>query len=561
MRYRCVHCDKEIEVAEGQKPRCPTCMRVHGLTPLSGTASNGSGARSRALLFGVVALLALAAGTGFWLLRRAPEGPGATAPSRTESPVAAPATLASELLAHGLPAKGLERSLQASPEVEAWAKTAAGDAKGALARAQAIVKAVRARAEASAFVPWSLADVRPGEAPLQPADTLAVLQKDGARKSLYPFELAALTVAALRALDEHAVLVEVFAFPAEKRPLDASGRFGYYALGVRENEGSQLQVLDPFGGRSTPPAEADRRALSDREGLGAALALSAAHTLALDPGRALKSADAAVALAPSTATTRSARAIALLANAGSGEAERELKAAAQLRNDGPRRHNLAVLYLALGDFESAQRELMAAIEKEPEFASARVTLAGLLLGAGDQAGARKELEHAEQLDPLLSAIPMVWAQYYQVIGDSAQALASAQRGVERQPDDPQPRMLLAQLYRAAGRVDEMRGEAQRVVQLVPPEQRERVRAVLEQMLGLEALEAPGTAAPAPDAPDALDVGADSLGAGGPSLQLGRTSGKGPSLLGGDEPPASGTSRREDGAGGAPKLQLQASDTK
>jgi len=168
---------------------------------------------------------------------------------------------------------------------------------------------------------------------------------------------------------------------------------------------------------------------------------------------------------------------------------------------------------------------MASIEKQPDFASARVTLAGLLLGAGDQDGARKELGEAERLDPQLSAIPLVWAQYYQVIGDSTQAIASAERGVARQPEDPQPRMLLAQLYRAAGRTDAMREQAARVVALVPPEQRERVRAVLEQMLGPEALQPPGTTSPV------LDLSADM--APEPSLQLGAPDKRGPSLLGGD----------------------------
>lgn len=544
MRYRCVHCDNEFEPPAG-KPRCPTCMRVHGLTPLDGAKVAPAAARSKAIVLGALAALALSAAGVMWLLRAdAPAGEraGATA----ARPEATPAALASELLSRGLEAKGLERALDASPEVAAWAEQIAGGVQGPLARARALVDAVRARAAADAFVPWSLADVRPGEAPLAPADTLAVLQKDKARKALYPFEVAALTVAALRSLDERAALVEVYAFPAETKPLDASGRFGYYALGVREGEGegSALHVLDPFGGRGAAPADADRRALSDREALGAGLALAAAHALAHDPRRALKAADAAVALAPSTPTTRSARAIALLANAGSGEAERELRAAAELRNDGPRRHNLAVLYLALADYESAQRELMAAIEKNPEYASARVTLAGLLLGAGDKDGAHRELAEAERLDPQLSSIPLVWAQYYQVIGDAAQAIASAQRGVERQPEDPQPRMLLAQLYRAAGQHEAMRAEAQRVLQLVPPEQRERVRGVLEQMLGPEALGAP----PAPD-PAALEP------AGG-SLELGPRPRKGPSLLG-DEPPASGTLRAEEGA---PKLQLQAPDT-
>ena len=470
------------------------------------------------------------AAAGVWFAMRGaePAKPGVAKDGTVA--VSTPAGLASELLSRGLEAKGLERSLDASPEVEAWAKQIAGATPSGLPRAQAIVEAVRDRAAASALVPWSLADVRSGEGPLSPADTLAVLQKDGARKAFYPFEIVALTVAALRSLDEPATVVEVYAFPAETKPLDASGRFGYYALGVSGGEGAQLHVLDPFGGRSAPPLAAERRALTDREALGGALALKAAHTLAMDPMRALKAADAAVALSPSSPTTRSARAIALLANAGSDEAERELKAAAQLRNDGPRRHNLAVLHLALGDFESAQRELMAAIEAQPEFASARVTLAGLLLGAGDQDGARKELGEAERLDPQLSALPLVWAQYYQVIGDSAQALSYAERGVERQPEDPQPRMLLAQLYRAAGKTDAMREQAARVVALVPPDQRERVRSVLEQMLGPEAFQS--GALPAAD----VNAGKLDLGEAMPepgSLQLNRPKNKGPSLLGGE----------------------------
>lgn len=547
MRYRCVHCDKELEVAAGQKPRCPTCMRVHGLKPVDAGAGSPSQARSRALLFGVVAIVALA-GAGAWVWMRGQGGSGASVAKDGTASVAAPATLASELVSRGLPAEGLERSLVAAPEVAAWAKKTAGSAQGALARAQALVKAIRERAAADAFVPWSLADVRPGDGPLSPSETLAIIQKDGARKPLYPFEVAALAVAALRSLDEQAVLVEAFAFPAETKPLDASGRFGYYALGVRASEGAALQVLDPFGGRSSEPAPADRSELSDREALGAALALVTAHGLASDPTGALKAADAAVALSPSSPTTRSARAIALLANAGSTEAERDLTAAAQLRNDGPRRHNLAVLHLAMGDFESAQRELVAALEKQPDFASAHVTLAGLLLGAGDKDGAHKELTEAERLDPQLGALPLVWAQYYQVIGDNAQAIASAQRGVERQPEDPQPRMLLAQLYAAAGRKDEMRAEAARVVALVPPEQRDRVRTVLEQMLGPDALQAAAAEPAAEGSEPAPDLG--------PSLQLGGRKGKGPSLLGGGEPPASGTLRP---GSGAPRLQLQGSN--
>jgi tetratricopeptide (TPR) repeat protein len=478
-----------------------------------------------------------------------------------------PDALAAELSRLGVSDAEFARFLEPTDAIESWAKSIAKSSAEGLPRAQALVAALRARAEAEAFVPWSLADVRREPGPLTPSDTLEALASDRARKKLYPLEVAALVLTALRSLDEPAVLVEVFSFPEQTRPLDPSGRLGYYAIGLRDQAGAVEHVVDPYGAHhdqaQQAPRQSDFTVLSDREALGAALALRAAHVQAKDPVKALKDADAAVALSPRSPTTRSARAIALLGNAGSEEAIRELQAAAQLRSDPARRHNLAVVHLATGDIESAARELDAALESSPEFASARVTRAGLLLAQRDVEGARKELAEAERIDASLAALPLVWAQYYLGLGETAQAIVHAERGVERDPEDPQPRILLARLYRVADQLEPMREQARRVVALVPPDQRDRVRNVLLQMLGPDAFGAVAPADPAAVDPAGMEPSGGGLQLGGPlepapRLRLGGPR-KGPSLLGessGTEsgtPPASGTLR---GPGATPRLQLQ-----
>ncbi len=68
MRYLCVHCDEKFDLASEQEPRCPKCLRVHGLRPLS-VAHVGSGRNARRTWIALVAALAvLAAGGGAFVL-------------------------------------------------------------------------------------------------------------------------------------------------------------------------------------------------------------------------------------------------------------------------------------------------------------------------------------------------------------------------------------------------------------------------------------------------------------------------------------------------------------
>src|SRR4051812_29293701 len=59
MRYLCVHCDEKFELSEDQEPRCPKCLRVHGLRPLSSGAGAGAQPAGRRRIWLGVAVLGL----------------------------------------------------------------------------------------------------------------------------------------------------------------------------------------------------------------------------------------------------------------------------------------------------------------------------------------------------------------------------------------------------------------------------------------------------------------------------------------------------------------------
>jgi tetratricopeptide (TPR) repeat protein len=363
-------------------------------------------------------------------------------------------------------------------------------------------------------------------------ETLAAISKDGARVEMYPLEISALAVAALRSVDVAASLAEIHRFEGQRAPLDASGRLGYYGVALPAEAGKAQRVLDVYGGRSLAVKAGDFSVLSDEQAMAAALALRGLHRLAnlADSAGAVNDADAAVKLAPGSATVRSARAALLIASGGTDEGSRELEAAAQLRADAPRRNNLAVVALAKGEMDVAAKQVALALADAPDFANAHLTLASVHLAQGDRDLARSELEKAENLDPNLAATAMAWAELYAVTGDVDQAVAKAQLAVRLRPSTPETHLVLARVYRRASRFDEMRVEAHKVLDIAAPADKERIRQLLLQMLGPTALEEPTS--PEPSADDsALKLSPQSgtglqLGASEPKLHLGGSSGEG-----------------------------------
>ncbi|HKU43226.1 MAG TPA: tetratricopeptide repeat protein [Polyangiales bacterium] len=487
-------------MTDGDKPRCPQCLRQHGLRPIEQVAAKRQGQRgSTGKASGWIVALVLVAGAGGYFAWQRSRGQASQLDAESLRDRAQKTA--------GIDVGDAADLLKADDAIESFAERATRGKSTPDDKAKAIVQAIQARAKAQAFVPWSLNE--PREAPARTAaQTLQALAKDGAREQLYPLEVAALGVSALRSVDVPAQLVEVYAFAQERAPLDASGRLGYYAVGVGSH------VYDVYGGRSQPPAANDLAAISDEQGLARLLALRGLARLvhAQDPAGALQLVDAASKLAPSSAAVRGARAAVLLATGGKDEGSRELEAAAQLRSGPAQNNNLAMYALATGEVDRAAKLVAAALSAAPDFAAGHLTLASIHLARVERDDARAELTQAERLDPGLPALPMAWAELYAGSGDLMQAEAKAREAVRMRPKSPETHLLLARLHRQAGRYDAMRQEARQVLELAPASQKDQISQVLKAVLGPTALEVS-------DTPEDSDIGAAAPSQEPGSLQL------------------------------------------
>jgi len=522
MRYLCVHCDHRFDHEGDKKARCPKCMRLHGIEKIG---EERGGRPLPRWLWPAVAIGIVGAVVAVYLVwaENTPDTVSDEVPLR-------PLSL-SELRGHlrrlHADAGDAVSFLDADDDVEAFAEEATDGRDSPRARAEGIVEAIRQRASKQAFVPWSMAT--PRDTPVRDVRrTLEQLREDSGRAHLYPLEVAAVAVAALRSVDVPAMLAEVYAFPGDRAPPEPSGHLGYFAIAVYPDEAGEgtPRVFDPYGGRGTAPEEEDFRVLSDVQALGAVLNHRAVHAIVNegDPAAAFELCGDALLLDPRSPAIRSARGMVLLASGGTEEGLQELEAAAQLRPDAPRRNNLAGVALSKGDAETAAREVAAALEQHPDFAGGHATLAAVHLGRDERDMAERELRRAEELDPTLPHLPMLWANYYMMTHDPEQAVVRAREAIERRPHDWQTRLGAARVMREAGYYDEMREQAHRVLADAPRERAAAVRELIAQVLGPTALEEP-----------LEDEGAEGLP--GSDFQLGEDS----ALLGGGTGPRLGGS--------------------
>lgn len=552
MRYLCVHCGNRFEHGNEGELRCPKCMRATGLEKVGdGDARAG---RPAWVLPAAIGGLLLVVGVGYavWAATSA-DAVGDVVPERP--------LREGELRGH-LRRLGVEEQigdlaslLAPSDALEDFAEDAVKGTSGPVARARAVVEAIRGRASAGGFVRWSRSS--PRETPvLDAAAAFERMAEDGAGARLYPLEVTAVAVAALRSVDVPAMVAEVFAFPGDRVPADPSGKLGYYGVAVWDGEPGKgaPTVLDPFEGHGEAPAPDDVAVKTDVMAVGAAANHRAVHEMVRegDTSKAYALSRAALTLDPTSPTLRSAHAAVVLVSGGGESARGELEAAAQMRDDAPRRNDLAGLALAEGDVDGAARQVGAALEAYPDYPAALGTLAAVHLAQGENELARGELARAEQLDPELHNLPLLWANYYLATRQEGLAAEKALEAVEARPLEWQRRIQAAQVLRAAGRYDEMRRQARTALDQVPAGQKEAIRTLIERALGPTALEPPmdelaeadgagdeALALPDPDQAFRLGEGSSLLGGdGAPSLE-------GPSLLGDDAA----------GGGGGPLLKL------
>jgi len=482
MQYQCVHCDHTFDFDAEGRPRCPKCMRVHGIRQVQETSDPHAHPMRLWLVLALVALTG--AGVFFWYQRSEK-----VLPENAPAIPLDPEDLALFLEREGVAPGGMEEILQGGRTVEKLARTAAAGKSTPEQKAQAVVEAIRARARARAFIDWSRIDPR-DKPPLTPERVAEMLEEDGAAYRLYPLEVAALAVAALRSVGVQAMLAEGFAFEGDRSPPDPSGRLGYFIPVLSEVPREKAVLLDPYSGRSGRLTSAEYEALTDLQAVGLALNLRAIHRLHRDQDLqgAMADSDKALRLAPRSPPVRGVRALVLLGSSSGAQAQSELEAASQIRPDASQRNNLAGLLLAMGDLDGAAQQVSLALEQYPDYPSARVTLASVHMARMEQDQAKAELETAERLDPDMPIIHMVWAQYHASRQQWDEAISRARQGVENRPNDAQARLVLGRIYREAGRYPEMRGQARAALELVPEPRAEEMKKLIHGLLGPTALD-------------------------------------------------------------------------
>ncbi len=507
MRYLCVHCDHRFDVEGTDVPsRCPNCMRATGVKALvepsvKAPSPSAGASNSRKFGLGLLGISLLAAGFGAWAWER-----NTPPPALDDVSAWSDRQLESVLSAQQVDAGGLEKLLVADDAIEAFAEQAVAGSGDTKAKGQAITQALRARASAQGFKVWSLGEPRPS-APFTAAETLKRIQKDGAREELYPLEVAALAVSALRSVDVPAGIAELVQVPGERAPLEGAGYLGYFVVAIPEGEG--VLWLDPYGGRTLSGAEKVSR-VSDAAAVGAALSLRAIYEVAYagDPKSALQTSSHALKLAAQLPTVRTARGVIVLSGKMVEQGLQEFTAASQMRADAPRLHNLASAKLMLGDFDGAGADLTRALDKAPDFAAARATLGAISMLRGDVDGALVAFDAAEKLAPDLSLVQWGKAEFLLRSGDRSGALERAKDALDHRPSFD-AKVRYAVILRQAGRYEEMRHMAHGLVKQVPQYRKDEVREMVVALLGPTALD-----------PVELDPSAEDLAdLGGPDLDL------------------------------------------
>ncbi len=510
-------------------------MRATGVEPASaGVQRPESGAmRRRGLLIGLG--LAAACVLAFFAFNRpvSVEGPPPLRPlSRSELR----ARLSHEQVDPGEMA-GL---LEPNDAVEAFAEQATQGVDEPAAAALKVVEALRERAAAGAFVPWSLAE--PRDTPVMTArETLATLE-DTTKDKLYPIEVAALVVSALRSEGVPAMMAELIDVPGERAPLDAAGYLGYFVVAVYPDDAGEGEpkLFDPYGGRELGP-DAKFQVLDDVTAIGAALSLRAVHEVAHlgDPRKAIDTSSDALRIAGKLPVVRTGRGIIVLGGKMVEQGLQELDAARQLRPDAVRLHNLASASLLATDVERAESALNAALEKKPDFAGARATLAALHMLRGELDEAKVQLDRAEALAPDLSLVQWAFAEYFMRLGDREAALERGERAIETHASFD-AKLRYAVILRQAGRYEPMRKLAHELLESTPSYRKAELRELIAAVLGPTALDPVDDEAAEADALDpAPDLALDSKlldGQDGAKAELSLDADKGadgPLILGAD----------------------------
>jgi len=505
MRYTCANCDHSFET-DDKKPRCPQCLRHHGLIaedpeskPEAGRrqgskgekdkdAPRGSDAkkgapknaeRRRLIIAAAVAVLLVGGGVGAYLWLRSK--PADNGPKNVALGPVSAKTLRAVARRRGTPVTTVY--FEADAAIRAAGRRHARNRDGGKVAA-ALVKEIRQSLGAK-----GMRIRRPGRTKhgtLRAAAPLyaAIRAKDAV--TVYSYELACLYLAMARAAGLHAVMAEIYRHSDLKGPADPLGHVGHFGVAIYPKAtfgGRPVMVVDPA--RGTLNAAKEYEVLTDLRALAHGLALEALQMAEhqSEAAAAIERMDAALRLAPRSATLLAAKGMFLLKSGGVDPALNAFLAARSIREDAPRYLLVAMSYTqkdaAKGVMNRALSNMDQAISRDPGFALAYVMKADLLLRQGKVDLASSQLDKAQEIAPNLVEALQARALILLASGNKSSGVALLRKAVSQDPMDDQARFQLWRVLLQLDQPDEAKVAAKDWLAMLPSASRPQARQLME----------------------------------------------------------------------------------
>lgn len=500
MNYLCSHCSTEFST-EDKTPRCPVCLRKHGLLPADQASAKAESAKKDKdvppektkassegsffrkwlwLLAAGVCVVVVGAGVLIWYKTRSKPSKSSL-PPRPGLGRASPEVLIKHLAHNGLGSFPLP--FEPDDRIKGWVKGIEG--KDLAARARALLgKLNRLKAPDGPLVVVKPSELKP-KGPLTASGLLALVQAGSDKKEkihALSYELACLFLAAARAAGMKAVLAELHKIKGLSGPADPSGRSGRFGVALFEK--SELQkkpdiVVDPVAHELDTATEYDL--LDDLTAVAYSLNLKS-HSLmgSNNPDAAALFIRAARELGRASATIQCGAGTALLALGGIDMALSSLHAAVAIRDDAPRHLCLAIGYLATRQVSKALSELSSATRLDPGYAEAYVEHARLLVDLGQPDKAEELLDRAEQARKGLRSVKVLKAVLMAVRGSIESAVERLDALVQAKPDDPAAFFYLWQILMRSDQQEKARALEESVLKRLSGTKREVMAASIAQ---------------------------------------------------------------------------------
>lgn len=523
MRYTCANCDHSFESTD-KKPRCPQCLRQHGLIAeedkggkggegspkkatqnkgpkatdgkaIDGKAADGKatggkataakatesgapraasegraieeGGLRRAILIVAVAVVLVGGGAGAYFVLR--EKPAPKAPKNVNLGPVPAKTLLAVAKGRGTPVSTIY--FQADTHIKAAGRRHARNRDGGKVAA-ALLKEVR-----QTVGPKGLRIRRAGRTkhgPLRTASQLFAAIRAKEVVTVYSYELSALYLALARAAGLHAVMAEIYHHADIKGPADPLGHVGHFGVavyGTASFKGRPVMVVDPARGKLNAAKEYE--VLTDLRALAHGMALEALQLAEnqSEAASAIERMDAALRLAPRSATLMAAKGMLLLKSGGVDPALNAFLAARSIREDAPRYLLVAMAYTqkdaAKGVMNRAMSNMDQAINRDPGYALAYTMKADLLLRQGKVDLASSQLDKAQEINPSLVEAIQARALIQLSQGKTDQGLALLRKAVKTDPLDDQARFQLWRVLLQLEQADAAKAAAKQWLAMLP----------------------------------------------------------------------------------------------